>query len=137
MLWGQQQTLQCFVANFLFHYSIKCHRSNYCYRSTIVSIKCRSINCRATPQMTVEWDYGLGVVCSNCAETIKRPRRTRNSDQWTSYTWNTKYFESTTRLRAFIPISSTRLVGMCLLWTALGQGQSAADCCWAIPFVNT
>ena len=55
------------------------------------------------------------------------------ASEWTNHKWKTEYCENASRLRAFVPETGARHVGMGLPRVAWVE---PADWCWAIPFVH-
>ena len=60
------------------------------------------------------------------------------ASEWTNHKWNTEYCENASRLRAFVPKTGARPVGMGLPRAAwiLPKVRPPADWCRAIPFVH-
>ena len=52
-------------------------------------------------------------VCASCAKSFKQPCQTWHPRfEWTNHKWKTEYCENTSRLRAFVPETGARPVGM-------------------------
>ena len=64
-------------------------------------------------------------VCASCAESFGQPCQTGiRASEWTNHKWKTEYCEGASRLRAFVPGTSVRPVGMGLpraAWVKLNR----------------
>ena len=64
-------------------------------------------------------------ICASCAESFEQPCPTWHpASEWTNYKWSAEYCENASRLRAFVPGTGARPVGMALpraAWVKLNR----------------
>ena len=80
-------------------------------------------------------------ICTCCVETISLSKLDICVKQWTKHKWNVNSLKSTSRVRAFMPMVSSKPLGMSLprtswvrlnrLWTGAGRFHSSM-CKWAL-----